>query len=56
MADNRIIVQQLHGHWSAWWETCPQVSFGGATPAEAVDRLIGFSPLPQKGLQDTGVH
>ena len=39
----RIIVQQLHGHWSAWWEDEPQVAFGGATPAEAVDRLVGFT-------------
>ena len=40
----RIIVQQLHGHWSAWWEHEPQIAFGGATPAEAVDRLVGFTP------------
>jgi hypothetical protein len=35
---DRIIVQQLRGHWSAWWEHEPQISFGGVTPAEAVDR------------------
>ena len=38
----RIIVQQLHGHWSAWWEHEPQIAFGGATTAEALDRLVGF--------------
>ena len=42
MSCNRIIVQQLHGHWSAWWEYEPQVAFGGATAGEAVDRLVGF--------------
>ena len=35
----RIIVQELHGHWSAWWEHTPQIAFGEGTPAEAMDRL-----------------
>jgi len=41
MNHDRIIVQLLHGHWSAWFDGEPQVAFGGATPAEAVDRLVG---------------
>ena len=41
MNRDRIIVQQLHGHWSAWWEHEPQIAFRGATPAEAVDRAGG---------------
>ena len=42
MPTGRIIVECLHGHWSAWFEELPQIAFGGATPAEAVDRLAGF--------------
>jgi hypothetical protein len=30
-----------------WWG-CPQVAFGGATPAGAVDRLVGFVPEDQR--------
>lgn len=41
---NRIIVECLHGHWSAWWADRPQIAFGGATPGEAVDRLYGAYP------------
>lgn len=40
---DRINVQQLHGHWTAWWESRPETAFGGATPAEAIDRLVGFT-------------
>ena len=43
MNPDRIIVERLHGHWSAWWEREPQIAFGGATPAEVVDRLVGFA-------------
>jgi hypothetical protein len=32
------------GHRSAWFDGEPQIAFGGATPAEAVDRLVGFVP------------
>jgi len=38
----RVIVQQLHGHWSVWWEHEPQMASGDGTSAEAVDRLVGF--------------
>lgn len=34
-----IIVACHLGHWTAWWADSPQFAFGGATPAEAVDRL-----------------
>jgi len=43
---DRIIVERLHGHWSAWFDGQPQIAFGGASPAEAVDRLAGFIPEP----------
>lgn len=39
MRRSRIVVECLHGHWSAWWSDLPHMAFGGATPAEAVDRL-----------------
>lgn len=42
MNRDRIIVECLHGHWSAWFDGHPELAFGGATPAEAVDRLVGF--------------
>jgi len=43
MNPDRIIVERLHDHWSAWFDGEPQIAFGGATPAEAVDRLVGFA-------------
>ena len=39
---DRIIIQQLHGHWTAWWQSQPETAFGGTTPAEAVDLLVGY--------------
>ncbi len=42
MNRERITVEKLHGHWSAWFSGMPQFAFGGATPAESVDRLVGF--------------
>ena len=39
---DRIIVERQHGHWSAWFDGEPQIAFGRATPAEAVDLLVGF--------------
>ena len=39
---DRIIVERLHCHWSAWFDGEPQIAFGGATPAEAVDRPVEF--------------
>ena len=44
MKSVRIIVECLHGHWSAWWSDEPQVAYGGSSPAEAVDRLHGNEP------------
>ncbi len=38
-----VITTTLAVHWSAWWEHEPQVAFGGASPAEAVDWLVGFN-------------
>ena len=38
----QLHAQQLQGHWTAWWDCQPETAFGGATPAEAVDRLLGF--------------
>jgi hypothetical protein len=35
-------VERLHGHWSAWFDVEPQIAFGGAMAAEAVDRLVRF--------------
>ena len=37
----RIIVEHSFGHWSAWFEDCPQIAFGGDSPGTAVDRLWG---------------
>jgi hypothetical protein len=42
MNPDRVIIERQHGHWSAWFDGMPQIAFGGATPAEAVDRLVGF--------------
>lgn len=36
----RIIVEQLHGHWSAWFGDRPHKSFGGAFPTDAIRRLL----------------
>ena len=33
-----IIVERLHGQWSAWFDGEPQIASGGTTLAEAVDR------------------
>jgi hypothetical protein len=46
MNPDRIIVERLHDHWSAWFDGEPHIAFGGATPAEAVDRLVGFLSEP----------
>jgi hypothetical protein len=46
MNPDRIIVERLHGHWSAWFDDKPQIAFGGATPAEAGDRLVGSYNRP----------
>jgi hypothetical protein len=36
----RIIVERSpHGHWEAWFDGRPQVTFGGDSPGTAVDRL-----------------
>jgi hypothetical protein len=48
----RIIVERLQGHWSAWYDSEPQIAFGGATPAEAVDRLVGFAGTHQDEGQE----
>ena len=39
MKKDGIIVTCFYGHWSANWLSSPEMAFGGATPAEAVDRL-----------------
>ena len=35
----RIISEQLHGQWTAWFEGYPQIAFGGATREDAEERL-----------------
>lgn len=35
----RIIVEENHGHWSAWFADEPGTAFGGDCPGTAVDRL-----------------
>jgi hypothetical protein len=35
-----ILVDELHGHWSASFSGLPHVGYGGAWPADAVRRLI----------------
>jgi hypothetical protein len=41
---DRINVERPHGHWSGWFDGEPQIAFRGATPVEAVGRLIEFRP------------
>jgi hypothetical protein len=50
MNPDRIIVERLHDHCSAWFDGEPQIAFEGATPAEAVDRLVGFATVAAGGL------
>jgi hypothetical protein len=48
-----IIVEQLHGHWSAWFSGSPETGAGGAYPAEAIRRLlagIGGSEFDEAGI------
>lgn len=47
---DRIIVEKLHGHWSTWFDGAPQVAVGAATPAEAVDSLVGFTIVGSAGF------
>lgn len=35
----RIIVEERHGHWNAWFENRPHETFGGDTLGNAVERL-----------------
>lgn len=35
-----IIVEQLHGHWSAWFKDNPGTGYGGEWPSQAIDRLL----------------
>lgn len=35
-----IIVEALHGHWSAWFKESPHVGYGGEYPSEAIERLL----------------
>jgi hypothetical protein len=37
--DPRIVVEERHGHWNAWFDDRPQETFGGDTPGTAVERL-----------------
>ena len=39
MPESRIIVEERHGHWNAWFEDRPFETFGGDTPGTAVERL-----------------
>jgi len=40
---DRIIVERLHGHWSAWFDGEPQIAFGGLRAAAAVERPVRFA-------------
>jgi len=35
-----IVVDELHGHWSASFSGMPHVGYGGEWPADAVRRLV----------------
>ena len=35
-----IVVEQLHGHWSAWFKNDPGTGYGGEWPSQAIDRLL----------------
>jgi hypothetical protein len=35
-----IVVEELHGHWSAWFQNEPATGFGGEWPSQAIDRLL----------------
>jgi hypothetical protein len=41
-----VIVERLHGHWSAWLAGTPQVGFGGEWPAQAIERLLEAHDIP----------
>jgi hypothetical protein len=54
MNPDRIIVERLHGHGSAWFDGEPQIAFGGATPAEAVtlsQEIRKFCALSSRNLR-----
>lgn len=36
----RIIVEEKHDQWSAWFAILPQCCAGGGHPAEAIDELL----------------
>lgn len=36
---HRVIVENKFGHWSAWFESHPEIAFGGETPGTATERL-----------------
>ena len=40
----RIHAEQLHGHWTDWVSGHPETGFGGATPAQAISRLVEATP------------
>lgn len=35
-----LIVEQLHGHWSAWFKNEPGSGYGGEWPSQAIHRLL----------------
>ena len=43
---DRIVAEKRHGHWSAWFDGLRQVGFGPETPAQTVDRSVGFLKEP----------
>ena len=36
----KVIVEDLHGQWSAWFEDTPQIAMGGEWPSAAIEKLI----------------
>jgi hypothetical protein len=38
-----IVVEQLHGHWSACFANEPGTGYGGEWPSQAIDRLLEAS-------------
>lgn len=51
----QIIVELLHGHWSAWFAAEPGSAFGGDTAAAAASRLLeanGINPSLAQPIGD----
>lgn len=49
-----IIIEQIDGHWSAWLDMEPHVSFGGDSAAVAATRLLEAKGIDPALVQAVG--